>query len=87
MLRVISPDSLREVRDRKPDFILSTGVLMHVPPEGLAGYFAGLTAVALPHTRIEIGPSERRCFSGWEPPRFWRHSRFAIGSALGSARL
>src|SRR5688572_4686556 len=81
MLRVISPDSLREVRERKPDFILSTGVLMHVPPEGLADYFASLTAIAQPHTRIEIG-HQAYLFSGWEPPRFWRHSRFAIGSAL-----
>jgi hypothetical protein len=54
---------------------------MHVPPEGLTDYFAGLTAVALPHTRIEI--SYRSVFfSHWEPPRFWRHSRFAIRSAL-----
>lgn len=81
MLRVISEDSLREVRERRPDFILSTGVLMHVPPEDLAGYFAGLTAVALPHTRIEISHNAA-LFGGWEPPRFWRHSRFAIGSAL-----
>jgi hypothetical protein len=83
MLRVISPDSLGEVRDRKPDFILSTGVLMHVPPEDLADYFAGVTAVALPHTRIEIG-FQAHWFSGWEPPRFWRHSRFAIGSTLAA---
>ena len=83
MLRVIAPDSLREVRDRKPDFILSTGVLMHVPPEDLTSYFAGLTAIALPHTRIEIG-FQTHWFSGWEPPRFWRHSRFAIGSALAA---
>jgi hypothetical protein len=83
MLRVISPDSLREVRDRKPDFILSTGVLMHVAPENLADYFAGVTAVALPHTRIEIG-HRATLLSGWEPPRFWRHSRFAIGSALAA---
>jgi hypothetical protein len=81
MLRVISQDSLREVRDRKPDFILSTGVLMHVAPEDLAGYFASITAVALPHTRIEIG-HKATLLSGWEPPRFWRHSRFAIASAL-----
>ena len=81
MLRVISPDSLREVCARKPDFVLSTGVLMHVAPEGLADYFAGLTAVALPHTRVEI-VHRVALFSGWEPPRFWRHSRFAIGSAL-----
>jgi hypothetical protein len=81
MLRVISRDSLREVRDRRPDFILSTGVLMHIPPEDLAGYFADLTTIALPHTRIEIG-HRATLFSGWEPPRFWRHSRFAIGSAL-----
>lgn len=81
MLRVISPDSLQEVRGRKPDFILSTGVLMHVPPHDLARYFANLTAVALPHTRIEIG-YRTTFFSGWEPPRFWHHSRFAIRSAL-----
>jgi hypothetical protein len=81
MLRVISPDSLREVRERKPDFVLSTGVLMHVAPEDLAGYFAGITTIALPHTRIEIG-HKASLFGSWEPPRFWRHSRFAIGSAL-----
>ena len=83
MLRVISQDSLREVRDHKPDFILSTGVLMHVPPEDVADYFASLIAVALPHTRIEIG-YQATLFSGWEPPRFWRHSRFAIGSELAA---
>lgn len=83
VLRVISQESLREVRDRKPDFILSTGVLMHVAPEGLADYFANLTTVALPHTRIEVG-YQAHLFSGWEPPRFWRHSRFAIGSALAA---
>lgn len=83
MLRVIAPDSLREVRDRRPDFILSTGVLMHVPPEGLTDYFANLTAVALPHTRIEIG-YRTTLFDTWEPPRFWRHSRFTIGSALAA---
>src|SRR5262245_43684861 len=81
MLRVISQDSLREVRDRKPDFILSTGVLMHVPPEEIASYFTSLTAVAMPHTRIEIG-HQAALFGRWEPPRFWRHSRFAIWSAL-----
>lgn len=81
MLRVISDESLREVRDRQPDFILSTGVLMHVPPGGLAGYFASLTAAAAPRTRIEIG-HEVRLVSGWQPPRFWRHSRFAIDAAL-----
>lgn len=83
MLRVIAPDSLREVRDRRPDFILSTGVLMHVPPEGLVDFFANLTAIALPHTRIEIG-YRTTLFNRWEPPRFWRHSRFAIGSALAA---
>jgi Methyltransferase domain len=81
MLRVISDESLREVRDRKPDFILSTGVLMHVAPEDLASYFASLTAAAVPDTRIEIGHRVRRV-SGWEPPRFWRHSRFTISSTL-----
>jgi hypothetical protein len=81
MLRVISPDSLREVRERKPDFILSTSVLIHVPPEDVAGYFASLTSIAAPDTRIEIG-YRATLFNGWEPPRFWRHSRFRIGSAL-----
>ncbi len=84
MLRVISPDSLREVRDRKPDFILSTGVLMHVPPEGLVGL------LRRPHRRRPAAHPDRdrsiraSLFSGWEPPRFWRHSRFAIGSALAA---
>jgi hypothetical protein len=81
MLRVISPETLREVRDRKPSFILSTGVLMHVAPEDLKTYFGGLIAAAMPQTRIEIG-YQARLFNGWEPPRFWNHSRFAIRSAL-----
>ncbi len=83
MLRVISPDSLQEVRARKPDFILSTSVLMHVPPEDLPGYFANLTSIALPATRIEIGYWPF-LFSGWQPPRFWRHSRFRIRAVLAS---
>ena len=83
MLRVISEDSLREVRDRRPDFVLSTGVLMHVPPQDLSDYFASVVAVALPQTRIEIG-HKPSLFSGWEPPRFWRHSRFVIGSTVGT---
>lgn len=82
-LRVIAPDTLREVRDRKPDFILCSAVLMHVPPEDLTDFFARLTAVALPHTRIEIA-YRAVFFSHWEPPRFWRHSRFAIRSALAT---
>ncbi|MGH6890957.1 MAG: hypothetical protein ACREEP_01745 [Dongiaceae bacterium] len=83
MLRAISDETLREVRDRKPDFILSTGVLMHVPPEDLTGYFARITAIALPQTRIQIG-HRVALLGGWQPPRFWRHSRFAIRSALAS---
>jgi hypothetical protein len=81
MLRVISSDSLREVRARKPDFILSSSVLMHVPPEKVAAYFACLTSIAQPTTRIEIGYNAT-LLSGWRPPRFWRHSRFRIASAL-----
>jgi hypothetical protein len=81
MLRAISPETLREVRARKPDFILSSSVLMHVPPEDVAGYFASLTSIALPTTRIEIGYNAT-LLSGWQPPRFWRHSRFRIASAL-----
>lgn len=83
MLRAISDETLREVRDWKPDFILSTGVLMHVPPEELASYFTRLTSIAGPQTRIEID-HKVGLRTGWQPPRFWQHSRFAIRSALAS---
>ena len=50
---------------------------------GLAHQLPGLTAVALPHTRIEIG-YQTYLFNGWHPPRLWHHSPSAIGSALAA---
>lgn len=38
-----------------PDVILATAVLMHVPPEGLADFFARLLALAAGRARILVG--------------------------------
>jgi hypothetical protein len=80
-LRVISDAVLREVQERKPDFILSLAVMQHVPPEDLADYFRRIVSLAAPHSRIEIGHWPR-FRTTWMPPRSWRHSRHAIRAAL-----
>ena len=80
-LQVIDDAVLRAVRDRKPDFIFSMAVLLHVPPEDLAGYFRVVVSLAAPHTRIEIGHWQR-FRTVWSPPRSWRHSRYSIRAAL-----
>ena len=87
MLRVIAPDSLREVRDRKPDFILSTGVLMHVPPEDLTNYFAGLTAAANPPDTVgDVGTQHYVQMVNATQFRIWSKAGVALtGAALGAS--
>lgn len=80
-LRVIDDGALRDVRDRKPDFIASLAVMQHVPPEDLSGYFARIVSLAGPGTRIEICHSVG-LRTTWKPPRTWRHGRYAVRAAL-----
>jgi len=80
-LHVINDAALRAVRERKPDFIASIAVMQHVPPEDLPGYLARIVSLAGPRTRIDICHWVRFRTS-WLPPRTWRHSRYAIRSAL-----
>jgi hypothetical protein len=78
---VIGDAALRAARDRKPDFIASIAVMHHVPPDDLPGYFVRIVSLAGPDTRIEI--CHRVGFrTKWVPPRRWRHSRYAVRSAL-----
>lgn len=81
MLRVISDATLCEVRARQPDFILSIAVMRHVPPKDLPDYFARIVSLAGPRTRVEIC-HEVGLRTKWQPPRRWRHSRYAVRSAL-----
>lgn len=81
MLRVIGEAALREVRERRPDFIISLAVLHHVPPNDLDDYFTSITSLAGPGARIEIG-HRVRLRTRWVPPRRWEHSRYAVRSAL-----
>jgi ribosomal protein L11 methylase PrmA len=46
-LEVISPGSLDSALARKPQWIFSNGVLPHVPPEHLPGYFTNLSRFVL----------------------------------------
>lgn len=80
-LRVISDAVLREVQERKSDFILSMAVMQHVPPDDLPDFFRRIVSLAVPHSRIEIG-HRVRLRTTWVPPRGWRHSRHAIRTAL-----
>lgn len=80
-VNVITDATLRDARDRKPDFIASIAVMHHVPPEDLPGYFARIVTLAGPETRIEICHWVR-FRTRWLPPRSWRHSRHAVKAAL-----
>jgi len=80
-VHLIADSSLRETRDRNPDFILSVAVMQHVPPGDLAGYFARIASLAGPRTRIEIGNQVMFCTWGQSPHKYW-HSRWSVRSAL-----
>jgi hypothetical protein len=80
-LHVTGEESLPMVRERKPDFIFSMAVLLHVPPAELGAHFRDVVSLAAPHTRIEIGHWPR-FRTVWSPPRSWRHSRYSIRAAL-----
>lgn len=80
-LHVIDDNSLRNVRDRNPDFILSLAVMQHVPPGDLAGYFSRIVSLAGPRTRIEIGNQVMFCTWGQPPHKYW-HSRWSVRAAL-----
>lgn len=79
---LISPVSLAAVRALRPDFIISTAVLQHVPPEELAGYFRQLVSLCTSSTRVFVGhkPSDWTRVSG---PRSLQYSRADIAAALG----
>jgi hypothetical protein len=80
-LRVIDDASLAEVRDRRPDFIVSVAVMQHVPAGDLAGYFSRILSMAGAHTRIEIcAPVVRWRWIKWHN-RHW-HTRGSVKRAL-----
>ncbi len=86
MLRVISEQSLDEVKSRKPDFLFSTAVLMHVPPSEMDDFFAKLTYMATPKSRIFVEHGTAPWSRGISPHKWpWWHSRRVIRASL--ARL
>lgn len=81
LLRVIDDASLAEVRDRRPDFIVSVAVMQHVPAGDLAGYFSRILSMAGAHTRIEIcAPVTTFRLVQWHN-RHW-HTRSSVKRAL-----
>lgn len=81
-LHVISDAALAEVRARKPDFVFSFAVMMHVPPGDLAGYFARVLSLAGPQTRIDIDNRVALfCTWGRNPNLKW-HTRASVRRAL-----
>ena len=60
-LRVINEASLLEVRKARPDFLVSTGVLFHVPPTDLDDYLEQVMACVDDGTRafLDVPTSER----------------------------
>ena len=83
VLRVITDQVLREVRDRMPDFIMSFAVMHHVPPEELAGFLKRIVSLAHPRSRIEIAHAVG-FRTRWVALRRCRHGRYAVRSALAS---
>lgn len=79
--RVISPESLREVRAARPDFIVSWHVCSKVPPSRQADYFGkiiglmGANSVALVHFPEAVRRTRQSRFS-------WAESRNAIAAAI-----
>jgi hypothetical protein len=81
VLRIISEESLEEIRAREPDYVISSEVLMHVPPDELVAFFGSIVRLAAPHTRIVVTGKTGLCTSR-PNPRSWRHSRRAIQASL-----
>lgn len=67
---------------RPPDFVLATAVLMHVPPEGLVGFFARLLALAAGRTRILVGHELDR--GDGLRGTVWRHGRATVERQLAA---
>ena len=63
-LRVISPESVREVADVKPDFVVSEAVATHVPEADLPDYFSNIMEM--------IGPTVRSLRACLQVPRVRR---------------
>ena len=81
VFHVISERSLDEVKARAPDFVFSTGVFLHVPPAEMDNFFARLTSIAAPGSRIFVG-HKTGLYSCQRNPRVWRHGRRAIIASL-----
>lgn len=54
LLLTITPDHLSQVAEWKPDFIFSSAVLQHVPPEELPEYFRRLASIMSGHCTAHI---------------------------------
>lgn len=65
-----------------PDFILATAVLMHVPPEGLADFFARLLALAAGRTRVLVGHDLDR--GDGLRGTVWQHGRARVERELAA---
>ena len=53
-LRVISDESVAEIHDAQVDWVFSSGVLIHVPPAEMDGFFDRLWALSRPGTRFVV---------------------------------
>ncbi len=80
-LRVISPDSIREAADAKPDFIVSEAVATHVPEAELPEFFSNIMKMMGSHTKTLI--KVRSAESDLQYKRFsWAYSKETLTSVI-----
>ena len=82
-LCVISNANIDLVKSKNPDFVISTAVFLHVPPDEVDKFLGRVTSLAEPATKIFVGHHgglwTRQRGSG---VRMWLHSRRSIRKAL-----
>ena len=80
-LRVISPGSIREAADAKPDFIVSEAVATHVPKPELPEYFSNIMAMMSSNTKTLI--KVRSAHNDLQYKRYsWAHSKGTLTSVI-----
>jgi len=80
-LRVIGTESLREAQSKHPDYLISLGVVQHVPREELTEYFSKvlglLSGDALAFVACNVSDDYRQTSS-----RTWLHRKEEIADAI-----
>lgn len=86
-LQVISAETIASIAATRPDYIFSLGVVQHVSPEELAGFFGHVSALAHGGTSIEIQVTKLLDTPVRRSLNSWSHSMEGLERAFHSAGL